>query len=449
MTRALAVDFSARPQALAHRAFRPRQTVCIPWGRGGGKSTVLRMLCYLLVAWWDSRIRPGCDETGVRIAIILPTLVQARKIHQRKLVSELAGKWAWLGGKINLTELRVEFPGGSWIQFVSAEALDGARGLRLDVAIVDEADDVDPEPFDAILVPWFTEPHSLAMTLVSGTPKRGRYGLLYRTHARGIGKMLDDDGCRFLDHHSFHASCYDFPKFVSATAIAKAKRETSPTIFAREWLCDFDSAEGLVYPMFSETVHVLEPHHETVWTEVLVGADWGWEDPACFLVIGIIGSGADARAHVIHEVYGSRLTDDQLVAEAQQIVAWYPSAKWYPDPSRPDRIALLKSKAGIRLGDVDNAIEAGVDCVSNLLALRERENGARAARLYVSSRCPNVVREMGVYRRKRDPKNKERVLDDIEDKNNHAMDALRYPLLARFRARAAGGRNDRGAEQRQ
>jgi len=449
VTQALTVDFSARPQALAHRAFRPKQTVCIPWGRGGGKSTVLRLLCYLLIAWWDSRKRPGSDETGVRIAIILPTLVQARKIHLRKMVAELAGRWAWLGAKPNLSEFRFDFPGGSWIQFVSAEALEGARGLRLDVAIVDEADDVDIEPFDAILIPWFTEPHSLCMTLVSGTPKRGRYGLLYRTHARGIGKLLDDDGRRFTDHRSFHASCYDFPRYVSAAAIAKAKRETAPAIFAREWLCDFDSAEGLVYPMFSEAFHVLEPHHETVWSEVLVGADWGWEDPACFLVIGVTGAGQDARAHVIHEVYRSHMTDDQLVAEAAQIVGWYPSAKWFPDPSRPDRIALLKSKAGVRFGDVDNAIEAGVDCVSNLLAVRPRENAQPEARLYVSSRCPNTIREMGVYRRKRDPKNKERVLDDIEDKNNHAMDALRYPLLARFRVREKGGRNDRGAEQRQ
>jgi hypothetical protein len=445
------IDLTARPQWDAYRALVPGATVCTPWGRGGGKSTFLRLAAYLLVARWDSRLRPGAKTPGVRIVVLMPTLVQARKVHLTHLLNEIegSGEWAWLGAVVNRSELRVSFPGGSWIQFVSAEAAQGSRGIRCDAVFVDEADDIDTEIVDAVSIPWFSEPHSLSMTLVSGTFKRGRYGLLYRTHARGTGKLLDAEGQRFADHASFLATCYDFPKFVSARAIEKARRETQPTIFAREWLSDADAAEGLVYSTFDEKFHVAEPAIGAVFSEVLIGGDHGWEDPGCFYAIGIIGSGADAVAHVVYEVYASHRDEDWWVAEAQKLVAWYPNAKWYLDPSRPDRIAALKSKAGIRLGDVDNSIEAGVDCVANLLSIREREGGRQAARLYVSPQCPNLIREFGLYRRKRDPKNRERILDDIEDKSNHGLDSIRYPLLARFRARAAGGRNDRGAEQRQ
>jgi len=37
-----------------------------------------------------------------------------------------------------------------------------------------------------------------------------------------------------------------------------------------------------------------------------------------------------------------------------------------------------------------------------------------------------------MYRRKRDPRDLDRVLDTPEDRNNHAMDAIRYAIFTRF-----------------
>lgn len=440
-----------RPQRLAFRAFQPGQTVAIPWGRGGGKSWFQRLQWWLKAAEHDGRLRPRAPTPGVRIVLLMPGLVQARKVHEQRTLDELRTTWEPLGGHLNRSEWKISFPGGSWIQWVSAEQARSNRGLRCDIACIDEADDIDPELIDAIAEAWFTEPWSLRMTLVGGTPTRGRYGLLYRTHARGTGKLLDSDGLPFTDHHSFHATCYDFPRFVSRIAIEKARSKLASTIFKREWMCDFDAAEGLVYGNFDETFHVRDPLEGTVWSEVIVGADHGFEDPGCFLVIGIAGSGEDATAHVIHEVYAAHQQEDWWIERAREIVGWFPRAKWYPDPSRPDRIAALRTKAGIRLGDVDNSIEDGVGVVGSLLGKRRHsETGPEHARLYVARSCANTLREIGVYRRKRDPRNAERVLDDIEDKNNHAMDALRYPLFARFRTKTSSGRNaNAGAQARE
>jgi phage terminase large subunit len=52
--------------------------------------------------------------------------------------------------------------------------------------------------------------------------------------------------------------------------------------------------------------------------------------------------------------------------------------------------------------------------------------------MYVHPRCKNFLDEIGKYRRKRDPKNLDRILEDIEDRNNHAMDACRYCTYTRF-----------------
>lgn len=440
-----------KPQRLALRAFQPGTTTCIPWGRGGGKSWFQRFNWWLKTAEYDGRNRIGSPIPGVRIVLLMPGLVQARKVHEQRTLDELRTTWEPLGGHLNRSEWKVSFPGGSWIQWVSAEQARSNRGIRCDIACLDEADDIDLELVDAIAEAWFTEPHSLRMMMVGGTPTRGRYGLLYRTHARGIGKMVDADGNRFTDHRSFHATCYDFPRFVSPIAIEKARLKLPPTVFKREWLCDFDAAEGLVYGNFDEDHHVRDPLEGMVWSEVLVGADHGYEDPGCFLVIGIAGRGEDATAHVIHEIYEPHRLEDWWVDRAKEIVAWFPNAKWYPDPSMPARIEALRTKARIKLGDVDNSIEDGVGTVGNLLVKRRHgDTGPEFARLYVAKGCKNTIREMGVYRRKRDPRNAERVLDDIEDKNNHAMDALRYPLFARFRTKTSSGRNaNAGAQARE
>lgn len=57
---------------------------------------------------------------------------------------------------------------------------------------------------------------------------------------------------------------------------------------------------------------------------------------------------------------------------------------------------------------------------------------AEDARLYVSPRCKRTIDEFGMYRRRRDPRNTELVLEDIQDGHDHAMDSLRYPIANHF-----------------
>jgi len=375
-------------------------------------------------------LRPGAVRPGVRIVLLMPTLEQAKKVHATLMLAELESDWACLGGKVDRTQWRVTFPGGSWIQWVTAERAKNIRGLRCDVVCVDEADDIDPEILDAIVVPWFSEPHSLRIVLVGGTPTRGRYGLLYRTHARGRDNA-------FPDHHTFHASCYDFPAYVDPKAIEKARRETPEALFKREWLCDFDAAEGLVYSLFDEAFHVREPHRDAAWNEYLIGVDHGYEDPGVMLVAGVAGGGRDATVHLLSEVYEQHKTESWWLDQAAVLHRAHPGARWYADPSRPDRIEAMR-RLGLRIESAQNAIEGGVGSVADKLVKRPSgPTGEPWSRLYVSPGCINTIREFGLYRRKRDPRNRERILDDIEDKNNHAMDALRYLIFSRFGAAAS------------
>ncbi len=364
----------------------------------------------------------------------MPTLTQAKKVHLALLEAELASQWACLGGSLNKADWRVSFPGGSWIQWVYADQT-ANRGLRCDLVLVDECDDVDIEYYDAITLPWFSEPHSLGLALLSGTPTRGRYGLLYKRHRLALD--------RHPNHHSFHATFRDVPDYVDAAAVEEARTTVLPSLFAREWLCDFDSAEGLVYPMFDERFHVREPPKDVVWSEFGVGGDHGYEDPGVLLYCAVNGHGRDATVWVLHEVYRQHQVGSWWDQQATNWNKTLDRARWYLDPSRPDLIEAFR-RVGCQTVRADNAIDEGVSTVANMLSIRTTNDAGRYAKLYVHPRCKNLIREFGEYRRKRDPRNKERVLDDIEDKNNHSMDALRYFVHTRFGgpARSVTARGD-------
>lgn len=427
-------------QEKAHRAFVPGNRVCIPWGRGCGKSWFVRRMMYLLVARWDGEFRPGAPHPGVRIVVLMPTLEQARKVHTDLLLAELDGsfaEWGWLGAKINRSTWRITFPGGSWIQFVTAERAQFIRGIRADAVFIDEADDIDAGLVDAVVNPWFSEPHSLRQMLVAGTPRRGRGGLLYRAYAEWP-KLARGR------YFGFHATAYDGPTIIDPEYLAEVAKITPPDIFKREWLCDFDSAEGLVFPMFSPTFHVREPDPETVWDDVIIGADHGWEDPGVMLTIGILGRGREAQAWVIDEVYEQHRTPDWWIEKLRERLAWFPEAKWYPDPARADITASWRTE-GARLRDVDKragSVENGVGVIQRFLHVRSRPavGGGRLeyARLYVDPRCVNTINEFGLYRRKRSPRNTEVVLEELEDANNHAIDALRYAIVNHFELNHVG-----------
>lgn len=384
----------------------------------------------------------------------MPTFKACKDIHGKLADEDFAptGMWGFLGAKINHTEWKIEFPGGSWIQFFGAKEANAARGVRCDIVTPDECDDIDPSVIDSVVRPWFSEPWSLRILLFGGTPRRGRYGLLYREHKKG----LRGDAARLIDldtiespaervrsvgqrrHSSFHATYKDAPETVDPTYVEEVRADMYESgqgaVFEREWECSFESGEGLIYPMFDDRLHVREPSPGP-WTEVLVGGDHGYEDPGVLLVIGVRGHGADVECHVLEEVYKNHQLEDWWVDQARDVVKRYPQARWYCDPSLPSRVEAYRRKAGARVQQVDNAIEDGISATANMLAIRRIDVGeseSRFAKLYVHPKCKNTIAELGMYRRRRDPREADKFLDDPEDKNNHAMDALRYAIFSRF-----------------
>lgn len=434
------------PQFRAFQAVAPGRTVFTGFGRGVGKSWFHRFIWWCFVAKMDGKVREiEADgmihrRRGVAIGVMMPTLKQFKDVHADGIQEELAadGPWGFLRGKYDKQTGKVTFPGGSTVTpFPAAEHTSKkARGPRVDIGSCDEVDDIPAEVYDAIMVPWMSAPWSLNIQILGGTPTRGRHGLWWRSLEMGrIGERLrngeevegidPEDAEAFKSVFSFHATYKDAPETVSPAAVAKARATTPRATFEREWEANPDAGEGLVY-VFDESFHVRRdvPPLQS-FREFHVGMDHGWSDPGCLLLAGIQGHGDDATLWIIDEHYLTETPNHEWDRLAQE----WRFATFWPDPSRPDRISDLR-RFGLNVGQTDNNILGGIARVASLLHIRETESGERWSRLYVSPRCTNLIREMGLYRRK---KRIDGTFDDQpEDKFNHAQDCLRYIAVGRF-----------------
>ena len=402
------------------------KTITLVWGRGLGKSFFIRLVIWLLIAKWFGKKRKTLDGeiTGIRVYLLMPTLKQFKQVHGALLEAENAGKWAFLGGKLNKTDWSITFPDGSYFIPVPAALAtsERGRGFRADVAVFDEGDDIDKSIRTSITQPWFSEPWSLALELIAGTPKQGRNGMLFEGYSDG--QSTDPDLANF---YSFRTKSEECPEIFSPRLLAEAKRKYPPAVYSREFEVDFDSAEGLVYP-FEESFHVRAPDENVRFHRYAIGGDHGWNDPGVLLFGGVAGHGEDSLIWILEEHYASERPNhewDAIVAER------YQGIRGWMDPSRPDRINDYR-RAGLNAVGADNSIPAGVARVAELLFRRKLEEGDDYARLYIHPRCVNTIREFKSYRRKRDPHNANAFLEDIEDRNNHALDSLRYMVIGEF-----------------
>ncbi len=398
------------PQTKAWDMLQPGNTVTLPWGRGAGKSYFARTFLH----------QQALGRNNIHIGILYPSLKQARQvIWAPYLFADYEGDLKHCIRRLDRTLLEAIYVTGSRVTTWGAENAGGIRGQRFDVIIQDEADDIDPSIEHAIVEPTMSRSGRSAIWLKTGTFRRGRHGVLFADYQRAIqGK----DGYKTLRVRSCESPQVD------QEWLKRVKEKTPASIFAREYDVDPDSIEGLVYP-FDEQFHVREPPPHFVFNEYIAGVDHGWTDPGVILLLGIHGHGNDAIAWILDEHYETELPNHEWDKRAKRWDTLVDT--FWCDPSRPDRIRDLRN-AGCNARAADNDIQAGVGRVADLLFKRTASEGTEWARLYVHPRCTNTIWEFQNYRRKRDPADRERYLEAIQDKSNHSMDSARYALISRF-----------------
>ncbi|MDI3341269.1 MAG: PBSX family phage terminase large subunit [Sphaerobacter sp.] len=231
-------------------------------------------------------------------------------------------------------------------------------------------------------------------------------------------EFLDRTAELDLRHWSFGLD--DNPN-LDAAYVEALKREYTGLWYRRYVLGQWVAAEGVVYDMFDEHVHVVDtPLACDRW---YLGVDYGTANPCVFLLIGE-RTGEDGRRQLyVHDEYyydgrtsGRQRTDAEYSRDLASFLTRHQVAPRavVVDPSALSFITQLR-RDGIPVVEADNDVLPGIRSVATMLAQR---------RLFVNRACKHLIGEMQTY--SWDATAQKRGEDKPLKQHDHAPDALRY-----------------------
>jgi hypothetical protein len=332
--------------------------------------------------------------------ILIPTLEGDLLLGRPFTDFHYVRSWSW-------SDMKLTFTNGSVIWFMSLEEPERAEGGNIDWAMVDEARlvrhfQLSWEVILRRLRGSGNIPRDQVRAWVTTTPDRPGSDL-YR--------IFEDPNTKLADSKVYRWSIFDNPHLTE-----KFRREIVRTHTG-------GLAERFIYGRFAEiaagsfqfdsTVHVVKDAPPGAVKQVVYGVDFGWTSPSAIVVAGYDG---DDRVWVLDEFYQTEAGAERIVREAQDLMSVYGRGVFYCDHSEPETIAKMKA-AGVNAVPYPHKREEGL----RELGSRFQKAGDGKPRIYISSRCVNLISELLEYK------------VDVKE-NDHAIDALRYSLLLKSAA---------------
>lgn len=249
-----------------------------------------------------------------------------------------------------------------------------------------------------------------------------------KLHLTRDGRLLRTQSDDALALNVFSFVIADNPT-LPASFVAQLLTEYTGVFRRRFILGEWVMAEGSIYEMFDDKVHVVPANKvPRIVRWPAAGIDYGTTNP---FHAGLLGVGADKRLYLVHEWrYDSRATLRQLsAAQYSTALRTWLATRYTPggeptpgidpeyvavDPSEPGfRVQLWQD--GLRSMGADNSVIDGIRVVGSLFA---------ADKLRISDACPHLIREIPGYAWD------DRAAKLGEDKpikvDDHGCDMLRY-----------------------
>jgi hypothetical protein len=332
-------------------------------------------------------------------------------------------------------ELFIKCANGSFLECRSEENPDQLIGEGLDLVVLAEAARLKLRTFDQYIRPAISD--RKGKILATSTPRGFNY--FHDFYKRGQDPS-------FPDWESWMIPSRENP-ILGEEEIENARRTSTPEAFAQEWEAKFIAYGGLVFPEFSDEIHV----SAVTYTSGLRTALWidpGITAPYCVLLVQIT---PDEQVYVLDEIYRTGMTSDRIIDMA--------IAKWaefilddYGNPS-PELDVIIDQAAaepaatwrlrGFNAHGDKPKIQQGIEVYHMFLRDpwqsvepefddegKQLNSGVIVPRIQFNPRCMNAIKEHGQYHypdesRKRIETNPSGKPVDVD---NHAMDAIRYGL---------------------
>lgn len=190
--------------------------------------------------------------------------------------------------------------------------------------------------------------------------------------------------------------------------VARAKATMREHEYQQKVLGEFALPEGLIYRVPSDQ-RITEAPDDWKPSQWWGGIDWGYANPAAFVLVGRDHTGRDV---VMDEWYQSGAHHEEIFQGVQATILrngiGVNDVGIYADPAQPASIDTMR-QMGLRVHEANNKVAQGIARVQHYLS-----DG-----LLVHTRCVHLLRECDTYSYREGT-------DDPEKVDDHACDALRY-----------------------
>jgi phage terminase large subunit len=191
----------------------------------------------------------------------------------------------------------------------------------------------------------------------------------------------------------------------------------SPEDYDHIWNGKYNTkSDALVFKEKFE-INYFEPQQD--WTR-LHGLDWGFsQDPTAGVCVYTDGK----KLYIRHEAGKTGLELDDTATFMLSKIPDFDKFTIRADNARPESISHVSRKGLSRIkGEPKLKIEDGITFMRNFV------------KIIIHPDCKETIKEFGLYSYKIDKRSGD-ILPDIEDKNNHYIDAIRYALYPLIKKR--------------
>lgn len=312
----------------------------------------------------------------------------------------------------------IRFKNGCVFEGKSADSQDSLQGEGLDFMVIDEAARIRETIWDQDLRPRLTDRRGGAVMI--STPVGMNWW-------HDLWQKVSEDPEWGLFHFRSCDNPVVYPRGEHDPEWLKIKKTTPHKTFSQQYLAEWVSFEGQVYEEFDRKVHVRK-FAPIPGAKVWGAIDFGVVDPFVCLLIQVDGQG---RVWVVDEYY----LPGKTTAEHVRMMPGYfkRRSKLAPetliaDARSPEGIRTIRrTGASIRpsrqtKGDKNGPVAYGIELIRQALMTEDE-----TPMLVVHPRCVNLIREFNLYSYRGGDSARR---DEPQDRDNHALDALRYFFLS-------------------
>ena len=335
---------------------------------------------------------------NARIGVFRQTLPSLRETAWREIV-ELLDKYK-IEYKENKSNGLITFTNGSTISFTPVDDEKKLRSLNLDFVYVEQCEEISEEAFielDLRIRNEVSKRYGGQMLIVVQPSNKSHW--LYRLF---YNEKANDE-----DYKKIHFSYLDNPFLPEEQAkVYEGLRETNYDRYLTHTLGEWiSSSKQIFYNNWSVGFD------RRYFSYYVGGVDYGYNNPACFLLAGIY----DDEVYVLGEVYKSEMTTSEFLEEITNLLASFDLTyndveSVYADSADPESIEVFCRNGLNTYGSVKN-VKAKIDTT-------------RETTIHVAPECVNLIRELPMYSWKRNKDGE--LLEEPVKRDDHSIDALCY-----------------------